>query len=195
MKIRISTLFFLLIISVSCYAQKFKIGIKGGGNLSNLGTENAVVDKQTRAGYHIGFSGSYDLATFGIQPELLYSTQGGEISLPGLTYEEQYDYLSIPITLKFYIGSGFNVHFGPYFAILMKATQRETSGTDETVNNIDEFISNTDYGFFSGVGYDLNESFNFEARYSYGMKDVDSFGNNERRNRVFQVSMTYFFLK
>ena len=180
---------------MSGYSQDFRLGIKAGGNLSTLGTENAVIEKQTRTGYHIGLSASFDLAAFGLQPELLYSTQGAEVSLPNLRYEEQYDYLSIPVTLKFSIGKGFNVHFGPYFAILMKATQRETSGTDETVNNIDEYISNTDYGFFGGFGYDLNESFNFEARYNYGMKDVDSFGNNERRNRVFQISMTYFFIK
>ena len=189
----VSTLILLIGIITFSNAQDFRMGIKGGGNLSTLGVEEAADVNQTRSGYHVGFSFSWDLLNFGLQPELLYSTQGAEVALPGLVYEEQYDYLNLPVTLKFYTGKGFNVHFGPYFAILVNATQRENPGNIE--NDISDFIANTDYGAFAGVGYDLEMGLNFELRYNYGLTDVDSQQNIERRNRVFQISATYFFVK
>jgi len=193
MKMRTVFLFVLFVVSISGYGQEFKVGIKGGANISTLGVEAAADMNQSRRGYHVGFSCSWDTQTFGLQPELLYSTQGGEVSIPSLTYEEQYDYISVPVTLKFYTGKGFNVHFGPYFAILVNATQRENPGNIE--NDISAFINSTDYGAFAGVGYDLDMGLNFEIRYNYGLTDVDSQQNIERRNRVFQLSATYFLVK
>jgi len=84
-----------------------------------------------------------------------YSTQGGAIGITGFNYEENYNYVNIPVALKFDIGKDFSFHFGPYFAVLINAIQKET-GKDDI--NIDEFIASTDYGGFTGLGCDLNES-------------------------------------
>ena len=186
-------LFLLIFIPFLGVSQSFRTGVKFGGNLSTLGTRDANADANTmRSGYHVGWIGSFDVSTFSLQTELIYSTQGGGISIGGLKYEEVYNYLNIPIALKFAMGSDFSFHFGPYFSILMNATQKETGQPDV---DIDEFIASTDYGGFAGIGYDLQDSWLFEIRYNYGFTDVEIRDNVERRNRFLQLSISYFIKK
>ncbi len=136
--------------------------------------------------------GEGDATGFALQTEVTYSTQGGAIGITGFNYEENYNYVNIPVALKFDIGKDFSFHFGPYFAVLINAIQKET-GKDDI--NIDEFIASTDYGGFTGLGYALNESWLFEFRYNYGLTDVEKRNNVERRNRFFQLSASYFIKK
>ena len=175
------------------YSQDFRFGAKVGGNLSWLGDTNG--SSTSRVGYLVGVVGSWEFEQIGLQWEIDFSTQGGKIDFPNFSYEEQYNYINLPVILKFPIGQGFNIQFGTYFGILLSATQKETIGSDEAVNNIDEFIANTDYGFLAGVGYDLTNGLNFEIRYNYGMTDVDSKANSDRRNRFIQISVAYFFIR
>ncbi len=193
---KIFGLLILVVIPVLASGQGFRTGIKAGGNLSNLGTRDADTNSSTlRAGYHIGWIGSWDLTEFGFMLEVVYSTQGGKITFPGGSYEENYNYINMPIALKFDIGKDFNFHFGPYLGILLSADQIEIIGNDENYYNIKEFIAGTDYGLFGGVGYDLGDAWMFEIRYNYGMSDVDVRDNFDRRNRFLQLSATYFLKK
>ena len=183
----------LLFLTATGYAQTFRTGLKAGGNLSYLGSRDSGNESNTsRTGYHVGWIGSWDVSGFSLQTEVVYSTQGGAIGIAGINYEENYNYINIPVALKFNIGKEFSFHFGPYFALLMNATQRETGQADV---NIDEFISSTDYGGFAGLGYDLQDSWLFEIRYNYGLSDVDQRNNAERRNRFWQLSVSYFLVK
>jgi len=128
-------------------AQTFRTGLKAGGNLSYLGSrDSGNLSNKSRTGFHGGWMGSWDVSGFALQTEVIYSSQGGAIGIAGVNYEENYNYLNIPIGLKFDIGRNFIFHFGPYFALLLNATQRET-GQDDV--DIDEFIASTDYGGFA----------------------------------------------
>ena len=177
----------ILLLSNLCFAQTFRTGIKAGVNLSYLGTRDATNSSSAIAGYHVGWIASWDATGFALQTEVSYSRQGGSISIPSFTYQEIYNYVNISVALKFDIGKDFSFHFGPYFAFLINATQKESGQPDL---NIDDFISSTDYGAFAGFGYDLNKSWLFEIRYNYGLTNVRT--NVERRNRFFQLSASYF---
>ncbi len=188
-------LILLVLLPLAASGQGFRTGIKAGGNLSYLGTGADATSNTLRPGYHIGWLATWDLPEFGFMLEIVYSTQGGKISFPTGSYEENYNYLNIPITMKFDIGSNFNLHFGPYLGFLLSADQIETIGNDENYYNIEEFVAGTDYGLFGGVGYDLGDAWMFELRYNYGMTDVEIRDNAERRNRFIQLSATYFLVK
>jgi len=176
-------------------AQDFRLGFKAGGNLSWIGTGSDQSEKTTTAGYLIGFEGLFHWDQFGIRPEIQYSRQGGEVAIPGFSYKEEFDYLNFPIAFTFALGKGFDVQGGTYFALLLQATEIVRDGLNESVNNIDDFIADTDYGFLAGIGYNLTNAWAFELRYNYGMTDVSLAGNFERRNRFWQLSATYFFIK
>ena len=188
-------LFSLLLLPVIAFCQETRFGVKAGANLSWLGTGNQESQKTSTGGYHLGFVVALDVSKFGVQPELHYSKQGGEVAIPGFSYKEEYDYINLPLTLKYQMGKGFNVHGGVYLGILLSATEIERSGTNETVNNIDEFVAATDHGGFAGIGYELQRAWMFELRYNYGLTNVDQRGNFVRRNRFVQLSATYFLFK
>src|SRR6516165_7276962 len=71
----------LLFISVSGFAQRFQLGVKGGMNVSNfVGDNYENTQYEARIGYNLGaFVGFYFGNHFSLQPEALFSTQGAKI--------------------------------------------------------------------------------------------------------------------
>lgn len=189
----LSLLLSLFFISTKSIAQDSRFGAKVGLNLASLGTEYENEVNSFYTGYAVGFAYSMDLEQFGIQVDGLFSRRGGQVAIPGTTIVEYYNYIDIPIALKWYTGKGFNVHGGPYFSIFLNATREETVNGQLSVLNLDEFTNWADYGFFLGVAYDLEMGLTFEIRYNYGLVDVDSQANIERRHRFAQISAYYFF--
>jgi len=128
-----------LILSVQTFAQ-VKIGIKAGGNVSNMKFD---IDKdfgdepETKAkmGIHLGLITDIPLLenTLSLQPALLYSNKGYSFDMKKMLDDEfddygvdmddyegyvrvNYNYIELPINLV-YKNSGFQVSAGPYFAI------------------------------------------------------------------------------
>jgi len=71
----------LLIFSTGVVsAQKFKYGVKAGLNISSLRADYLdETNAKSKTGFHSGVFVEYTFSeNFSIQPELLYSTQGGD---------------------------------------------------------------------------------------------------------------------
>ncbi|CAL6349668.1 unnamed protein product [Bathycoccus prasinos] len=61
----------------SVYAQERNMAIKGGLNAYTIGGDNSD-DVETKLGFNLGVLGHIHLSdNFGLQPEIVYSTQGG----------------------------------------------------------------------------------------------------------------------
>ena len=81
MKKIIFTLGLVLIALVGFSQAKVEIGLKGGLNLASINREDAVANYENATGYHAGAYGLIKIANIGIQPELLYSTRGTDVTV------------------------------------------------------------------------------------------------------------------
>lgn len=174
---KIIVLTLLLAGTLTANAQ-LRFGIKGGANFSDL--DGISVDTKMRTGFHFGALAELKLpANFAIQPELLYSSQGADVNEEAIR-SIQYDYVTVPILLKYYIISDLlSLEAGPQFAFLVN-------------DNVDlEDSSTFDFAALGGIGVDLGQHFFAQGRYVVGLTDTSADANVT--NKVIQLSVGYKF--
>ncbi|GAL74840.1 hypothetical protein JCM19275_879 [Nonlabens ulvanivorans] len=183
-------------------AQEVDFGVKGGVNFAKL-TGDSVEDADGRTGFHVGLTGEYMFNdTFGLQGEVVYSTQGlqSEDEILGQNVEQvlKLDYINVPVLAKFYIAdSGFSIDAGPQIGFLV-SDKYEVNG-----ENVDEELNaeTIDLSVGGGLAYKFKEGtslegFNVSARYMIGLsnvyKDNDTFGDDITNSNL-QISLGYKF--
>lgn len=195
-------------------AQSTRFGVKAGANISWLNGD-ADLPKPV-PGFHAGGFVEIKISDkFSIQPEILFSTQGGKVQVfenYGYSYYSEKQtislgYLNIPILAKYYITKGFSIEAGPQTGINLYARKKFDYYSDRGVitqvsGNLDvkETVKALDFGLALGVSYYLNEKLFLQARYVVGLTSVhkeidDDFGkyNPDIRNGVGQISLGYRF--
>ena len=171
--------------------EGIKIGIKAGINFSNFNGD--VPDNNLmRNGLHFGVLSEIIVSDkFSFQPELLYSAQGFKDDTPGLSSKNRYDYINIPLMVKYYAYNNLSVEFGPQVGFLINADNRSNAGNaDIPDQNI------VDFGMNLGLGYELPNGIFFQGRYNLGITNVNGASNNDQikyTNSVFQLSVGVFF--
>ncbi|MEC3906107.1 outer membrane beta-barrel protein [Tamlana sp. 2201CG12-4] len=190
----------LIVITLFSFALlnaqvEIKPGLKGGLNLANLtNTNNIGINSKGITSFHIGGTVSFKFAKFyTLQPEILYSKQGSEISSSISNSKIELNYLSIPINNKFYVGgNGLNFQIAPVIDILL---------SHKNVDSPESF----DIALAGAIGYDIANGVNISIRYKQGLADV--FGRNVNTgngtqttnvsdlvlNKVVQLSVGYQF--
>lgn len=189
-------------VTASSYAQKkFAPGVRGGLSLSTI--TNAEAD--FKPGFYVGVQFPIHIVKFyTLQPELNYTMQGAknanlsyirnswnngwESANQGAKSEDiNLSYLDINVINKFSFKK-FNAHVGPGLAIM-------TEGKSKT-----DFYA--DLTFNVGVGYQLMDKLEVEARWRQGVVrvvDKDDYywdnywSNNDSFNSSFQIGLTYTF--
>ncbi len=220
MKKTIITLAILLITSFG-FSQGFHIGAKAGANFANQKGGDNDENFKTRTAFHAGLIGELGLSEkFSVQGELLYNSLGtkGEEIQSGNGYtlavkgDIKTDYLSLPILAKYYIIKGLSAEAGPQFSYLLSsnydATASDNFGNSESLSvDIKDDTKKMDIGFAVGASYKLDFGLYFGLRYVLGLSKIyedevilqdDSEGFSavydiERKNKVFQASIGYFF--
>jgi len=208
-------------ISMESFAQiRADFGLKGGLNFSGLNSVNSSSLQTTysnRTGYHFGAYFMIKITKFAIQPEVLFSRQGQTYKIPSVSGDltSNFDYINIPIMLKFYLAGGLNLQAGPQFGFLSSATgdvintvngvaTNTTSGA-----NLSSFVKSSDVSLAVGAGWDLPFGLNITARYNIGLSDINqrtgglvppvgqisSLGTAEAKSQVIQISVGYRFFK
>ena len=169
------------------------MGIKGGWNNSTI--SKTTLDSKTRI-YVGGFVKIPITDYYTLQPEILYSGQGGESN------SEEYGdvnihYLSTGVPNKFYVTplNGFHFIIGLGIDINLK-----NNFVNFTNFNIDEEISPLDVVVLGGLGYEFPFGLALEARYKHGTISVDFLGADDlyeepgsNLNGVFQIGAAYKF--
>ena len=165
-----------IIVSSEMKAQGVGLGIKAGANFANQSITDISTNSKT--GFH---GGAYVVLAFSekwaVQPELLYSSQGSE--LPDETSE--FNYMSIPVLLRWKPISLLSIEAGPQFSLL---TDAAVDGED-----IKDQIKSSDFGLALGATVHLPLGFNGGVRYVWGLSniwDVD-IEDIEVKNSVVQV--------
>ena len=179
----------LLFLFFSSSAQKFELGIKGGGNIASQKLNN-ISNIESIAGFHLGGFLYFKLPIlFGIQAEAHYSQQGSKFSINQMINTNSLDYINIPILIRNDIGP-LNIHFGPQFSILKNAR-------DDIINNIKDQFKGRDFSLVAGVGLRLPARLGISLRYVKGLKNISdpNLLNSETRNTMFQLSIKYSIIQ
>lgn len=182
---------FLLLAFAGTFAAanaQTKIGLKGGINVADWGGEDAD-NIDAKIGFHVGGFANFVVGKkFSIQPELVYSTQGGKIDRPGDDTKIRFNYINIPVMVKYELARGLNAEFGPQFGF---AVSRKMKTGDVTVDVNDNY-KGFDLGLGLGASYDIPSSpVGIDARYVFGLSRLDDNGDHKIFNRVFQLGITY----
>lgn len=194
---KIFTMAALIAIGFGANAQQeVKYGPKAGVNFATLSnTDNSKM----LTGFYVGAVAEIKFNDkFSVQPELVYSAQGvkQEFSETFMNVTMSYkntikvDYINIPILAKYYIVDGFSVEAGPQFGFLVKGESKSDEGKEDIKKNLKSF----DFGIGAGLAYDLENGFFVNARYNFGLSDVDKEKEGKSKNNgVIQVGVGYKF--
>ena len=185
-------------------SKKSIFGIKGGLNISSQ--ENTFLSGVTTTksssllGFHIGGFFEHKISEkFSIQPELLFSTQGGKLSyneqnlIPD-PYSDNYNvenksnlyYFNIPITFKYYVIDKITLELGPQVGFLVSSKYEYTSTALIPKQN----YKSLDYGLNFGAGYLVTNNISIGVRYSMGLNNISK-NSNEIKNNVISLSTLY----
>lgn len=172
-------------------------GIKGGLTFSTIGfnNESAMTHKNRfRVGGTAGFG--YEWATrgtFAFEMDLLYDLRGTkEVSrLAGgneIVQKNYLHYIAFPGNFKFYIGDNFNIHFGPYVAVLAGGKSRfqlmDNSGevletrnfriTGDEARDLEgnDYLKRWDAGLQAGLEFVTNSGVGIGTDFSKGLVDI-----------------------
>ncbi len=175
----------LLFVSSATFAQRFQIGAKAGGNLSNYTGGN--IQSNALFGYHFGGFLNFRFGEiFSVQPEVLYSSQGAKYDDIGGTSTVKVAYIAIPVMAKLKFNTIY-IEAGPQFSF-------KTNESGEVPNlPVNSFAKNLDLSLGAGIGYHAKSGFGIGARYLAGLSKVGDFNTNQTmdpnfRNSVIQLS-------
>ncbi len=194
-----SILGIFILLGMSASAQNFHYGIKGG---LNLAVQSKIADyynnENIRTGMQAGIFGNYAISDrFSLQSEFLYEQKGSKTNL----ITNKYDYLSIPILVKYSIGKSlrtplmFNFDAGAYGAYLVNAesglTSTESTGFIDLLGNSNKMQA----GVLTGIeiAYPLDKNaINLDIRLELGLSDYAKNIDN-KNNKLVSITLGYQF--
>ena len=189
----------VLSINLSFAQADFQLGVKGGLNIANVQTD---IDTDGKTGFHAGAFATWKFGRMGIQPELIFSKQGFAFNSQSTNLDIETDfnisYINVPIILKVYFVKGVNLQVGPHIGFAIKSELETTAAGNSITIDIKDDIRDTDLSLAMGAGIDLPFGLNLSARYNLGLSNIaveNSIDGGETRNRVFQVSVGYAFIR
>jgi hypothetical protein len=187
---KIAFLGITMLTSVILFAQQSGLGLKAGLNVSHLqGGDNAL--NGSKLGLNAGILGHLHINnTFAVQPEIMYSSQGAKYTnVDGVEHELSLNYINIPLNLQYMFNNGFRLQTGPQVGFLVGVKDKE-NGSSTNFFSSDDFKS-VDFSWTAGLGYVSTSGLGVDARYNFGISNINDFGNIVRHNSVFQVGLFY----
>lgn len=208
-KIYISIVLLFVIHLVN--AQKdIRYGIKFGFNVSTL--DGDLPDPSYKPGIIIGGLIDFKLnEKFSLQPEILYSSQGGTYSVQSIqapaempiavtnNYSLNLGYIVVPVMGQYHF-SDFFLEFGPQISFLTFAERHdeEVSTYDDVIavvtskQDFKDQIKTVDFGLNFGIGCDFTKRTTLNLRYNLGFESVFENTNNmnfDGKNSVFSLAL------
>lgn len=187
MKRIIMTAMAISLCTLSAIAQKTAIGFKAGVNIATLGSDLSP-KPSSLIGLHAGLLAHIHLADkFAVQPEVVYSTQGAKNKSDNS--ELHLGYLNVPVLLQYMFSNGFRLETGPQAGILLSAKEKDNSVSIDIKNDINGF----DFGWAAGVGYLSKMGLGADARFNFGLSNINKNNTGKLRNNVAQLGLFYQF--
>ena len=166
-------------------AQHTNFGIKAGYNSSSVQISDGA-DYDSKSGLHIGGLAHIHISShFAVQPELVYSCQGGESGNTKL----KLSYINVPVLAQYMVNDGFRLQTGPQVGFLVTAKQK--IGNVEV--DVDDTFNAVDFSWVFGAGYIFSSGLGIDVRYNLGLNNISDDSDFEAKNRVFQAGLFYQF--
>jgi hypothetical protein len=193
---KISLALALIFISFIAGAQTPKFGLKAGLNIADISSD-AGTKFNNKLGLNAGLLAHIHLSPqFALQPEVVYSAQGGKYSyqpnpLSSATEEHELglDYINIPLNFQYMFDNGFRLQTGPQVGFLINVKDKY-NGQETEFFNSDDF-NNVDFSWTAGLGYLSQTGFGIDARYNFGLSNVNEGAGAKLKNNVIQVGLFY----
>ena len=176
---------FLACLSLSLTYAQVDWGAKGGLNVSTLSLNSGVY--KPRMGYHAGLYYRQRIEQqYGLQLELQYSLQGArDATIDDRTLN--YNYLHLPILLKFYFAQDVFLSVGPQVSYLLKAQTKEEGFKEDITDGVRRW----DLALLIGMGKDADFG-NFGARFAWGAFNTS--GGSVGSNVVYRNLLLQFYV-
>ncbi len=179
-KFFLASIMMLMAAGFSYSQTKIGFGSKIGLNLSNMTNS----DLHVRPGVVVGaFTNIRFNDYIGIQPEILYSMQGGKKDDNTL----KLDYINIPIMVKTYMWQGLNLEIGPQFGFRTNATSK----LDDISFNVKDETKVFDFAIGVGLGYETE--IGLTAGFRYLISATEAVDDSDAKNSVFQFTLGWMF--
>ena len=151
----------------TAHAQFFSIGLKGGISSSKAQVDEAFsIDNSTvkyktgnaKLGWHVGLYTRIKISKLYIQPEVLFSSTGGEIEVTqdGISTPEiaeiDLNKLDVPVMVGFFLTKSVRIFVGPTFSYLISDNIKGT----ELISDIRQNYNNATIGYQAGLGFDIS---------------------------------------
>src|SRR5690606_6896103 len=81
---------------------------------------------------------------------------------------EKFDYINLPLIVKYYATKNISVEVGPQVGFLLSAKNKTNDANDDI-----EDQKRFDFGLIGGLGYELNNGVFFQARYNLGLTNIN----------------------
>jgi hypothetical protein len=175
---------------ISSFAQHPHFGLKGGLNAANLSSENNGTS-DFKIGFHLGGLAHIHVTNhFAIQPEVVYSQQGGKNTFGSIENKIKLNYVNIPVLAQYMFGKGFRLEGGPQLGLLASAKQKIGNVESDVASS----FKSTDISFVAGVGLLGPAKFGVDFRWAFGLNNINKVPNGvSTRNNVAQLGIFYQF--
>ncbi|WP_313375990.1 porin family protein [Chishuiella sp.] len=195
-----------------------QFGLKSAANMSSYNGKD-ISKTDYAVGFTAGVYANFPVTqSFSIQPEVNFARLVGKAekdqyvyNLDGSTLSKNknfttLDYIQVPVMFKYYVaGSRFNIEAGPQVGFLVYGSNKNVQSTfaNGTVTNntermnIKNRVENFDFGVNYGVGYNLTDHINLNARYYMGLTKTFKADEGEKqlniKNNSFSFGVGYSF--
>lgn len=178
MKTKILVLAILTSLTSSAFAQRIKVGIKGGASINKLSGKS--FDDEFSWGYHAGAFVDVGITKkFSIQPEVLFNqvnvdTSSNFSSIYQFNKVGKVDlkYIAIPILLNFKPVKYVSLQAGPQFGVLINKSRT-------LVENGRDAFKSGDFSMVGGVQLNLSH-LHIYGRYIVGLNNLNDLDNQEK---------------
>lgn len=184
----------ILLFSISAQSQAFSVGPKVGYNSAELkgSSFKNFHENNSQNGMHVGVFAEIRFDKFAIQPEVYYSTEGGEwqANFDNGSVKHNFDlnYIHVPLLFKYYLTNGIAIEAGPQAGFLMN-NDVKFSDLDPNSPKFNTF----DFSVNVGLSVNLPLNLMVSARYNAGLTNVVDNPDVDWKNRVMQLSVGYRF--
>lgn len=174
----------------SAKAQSTHFGIKAGLNASSLNSSPSNSDMQTKIGFNAGFLAHIHTASelWAIQPEVYYSSEGAK-SKSNSDNKVELGYINVPVLVQYMFGNGFRIEAGPQVGFLMNAKGKQGGTSTDIKGDMKSAV----FSIPVGVGYLTSSGLGFDARYNFGISNINKSDAAKVHSNVFQFDVFYQF--
>ena len=166
----------LLVATLSASAQGMYLKPMVGGTLSTFRGSD-VADQKMKVGLVAGAEFGYNL---GFTAGLLYTMEGSKSK--GADYNNNLDYLNIPVLFNYYIVPGLAVKAGVQPGFLVRAKHNDT--------DIKDLYKKFDFAIPLGLSYEFSD-FVIDARYNLSLSKLPDVGDAKAYNSVIMLTLGY----